>query len=249
MGKLADRIKAMARGAAPPIGFALAPPRAQPPSLLVAALLDATGGEGMAQAIQDGADVVLVPVGPATGEAALKAVRSALRQAMWGAVLEVGNKQDVERLQKAGCDFVVLRGGALSADVLSIEELDTLLEPDPAWEDTLLRGVEQLPVLAILYRVVAEAVTIQQLLQVQRLVGLTRKPLLVVLPPTVSPQQLRPLRDAGVSGVVVPPASVKDFRAAVRDLPPPKKPKERAEVLLPLGLPPTQEEAEEEEEW
>lgn len=249
MGKLADRLKEQARGGAQPMGFTpLAAPSAAP-AMVVMAQVESGELEAVSQAVRTEADGVLVSVGPATPDQTLRAMRTAARQALWGGVLAVGTREAVERLQRAGCDFVVLGSGALPADILAEEKLDKVLEVDPEWSDVMVRGLEQLPLAAVAFRVVTgETMTIHRLLLCQRVVALTRKPVLAVLPPAVGPDQLLPLRDAGVSGIIVPAGAAREFRKAVRELPPPKRPRERLEAVLPLGLTVARREREEEEE-
>lgn len=218
------------------MGFALGTTRSHAPRMVTATLLDAADAQAVADVILAGADAVLVPVGAATGDEVLRAVATAGQRAMWGGVLAVGGREEVERLKKAKGDFVVLGSDTLGANALLAENIDKLLEVDPTWEDISLRGVEQLPVVAVLFRVVsAERLSIRHLLQCQRVVALTRKPVLAVLPPTVGIESLSLLRDAGIYGVVVPPPTVRDFRAAIRELPAPKRGQERMEAILPAG--------------
>ena len=253
MGKLADRLREIARGGTQPMGFAAGAVRSHAPRMLTATLLDVADAPAVAEVVQAGADAVLVPGGAATGDEVLRAVATAGQRAMWGGVLTVGGREEVERLQRARGDFVVLGSDSLGANALLAENIDKLLEVDPTWEDISLRGVEQLPVVAVLFRVVsAERLTIHHLLQCQRVVALTRKPVLAVLPPTVGIESLSLLRDAGIYGVVVAPPTVRDFRAAIRELPALKRGQERMEAMLPAGQPgaPYAEPDEEEgEEW
>lgn len=234
MGKLADKLREIARGGAQPIGFAPMASRAQMPRMIVAAYLDAADGAALAEAIQNGADAVMVPVGPATTDDTLKAASAAGQRAMWGGILVVGGRDEVERLHKAKSDFVVLGSSSINANALLVDGVDKILEIDPSWDDVLLRTVEQLPITAILFRVLgAEDLTIQHILQCQKVVALARKPAFVLVPQSVGAGTLAVLRDAGVSGVVVSPHAVKDFRAAVHDLPPPKRREEHLDATLP----------------
>ena len=248
MSKLSDRLKEVSSGVVRPLGFGLSVPRPQSLPLLLVALMDSLEQQIVSQVVKEGAEVVLAPAGPVTDEKTLKAMVSARDGALWGGVLEAGGRDEIERLERAGCDVVLLRSGALAADTLIPEKVDKLLEVDPAWPDILVRGLGQLPVAAAVFRIQAgETMSIQQLLQCQRIVGLAQKPILVTLPPTVGTEALALLRDAGVSGVMVAPGMVKDFRTALKELPP-RKPRERPDAVLPIGLLGSHEESEEDEE-
>ena len=253
MGKLADRLREIARGGTQPMGFAAGAVRSHAPRMLTATLLDVADAQAVSDVVQAGADAALIPVGAATGDEVLKAVATAGQRAMWGGVLAAGGRDEVERLQKARGDFVVLGSDSLGANALLPENIDKLLEVDIAWDDISLRGVEHLPVVAVLFRVLSpERLTIRHLLQCQKVVALTRKPVLAVLPPTVGIESLLLLRDTGIYGVVVPPPTVKDFRAAIRELPTPSQRQERLEATLPAGPQralPTEPDEEEGEDW
>lgn len=249
MGKLTDRLKELSRGGSQPVGFAPAAPRPSPPAMLVMASVEMAEGEAASQAAQSEADAVLAPVGPATTDDTIRTLRNATRRTLMGAALTAGGKDIVDRLQRAGCDFVLLSNETLAADILTEERTDKVLEIEPAWSDIFVREIERLPVEAVLFRIMGgERLSLQQYLQCLRVASLARKPVLVMLPGSVGTEALQPLRDAGVSGVVVPVSSVKAFRSAARSLPPPRKPKERLDAILPMGLTAGRREPEEEDE-
>ena len=178
---------------------------------------------------------MLVGVGPATTDEALAAVHEAVGRLMWGGSVELGGRPEVQRLERAGCDLALLRNPGLQADALA-PEIDKILEVEEEWSDSLLRAVEALPVAAVLYRVNSvEHLTIQQLIELQRVVLLVRKPLIASLAPSIGPDSLRVLRDAGVAGIMVVPSKVKDFRSALRALPPPKKTRDKVDAIVPAA--------------
>ena len=234
MGKLADKLRELARGGGQPIGFAGMAARTQTPRMLVGTHLDAPDQQAVEDAVQSGADVILFQAGPATTDDMFKTFGTAGQRAMWGGILAMGGRDEVERLSKAKSDFVVLGSGTINADALLAENIDKVLEIDASWDDMLLRTVDQLPITAVLYRALgAEDLTVQHLMQCQKIIALARKPAFVLLPPAVGVRSLTLLRDAGVYGVVVPPGAVKDFRMAVHELPAPKRREERMEATLP----------------
>ncbi|MSQ27997.1 MAG: hypothetical protein EXR51_07665 [Dehalococcoidia bacterium] len=235
MSKFLDRVKELTQGAPRPMGFAPAAQRPVPLPLILFARADAGDLRAVTEAAYEGAEGVLVGVGPATTNETMEAIREAVGRAMWGGSVEIGGRLDVERLEKAGCDLALLRNAGLQADALT-PEIDKLLEVEQDWPDALLRAVDSLPIAGVIYRVDSvEHLTIQQLIELQRVVLLVRKPLIASLGPSIAADSIGVLRDAGVAGIMVVPSKVKDFRAALRVLPPPKKPKERVEPLIPAA--------------
>ncbi|MEK7215093.1 MAG: hypothetical protein AAB289_05825 [Chloroflexota bacterium] len=235
MSKFSDRVKELNQGAPRPMGFAPAAQRAVPLPLILFARADAGDIHAVTEAAYEGAEGVLVGVGPATTNEALEAIHEAVGRAMWGGSVEVGGRPEVERLEKAGCDLALLRNAGLEAGALS-PEIDKFLEVEQEWPDALLRAVDALPIAGVMYRVDSvEHLTIQQLIELQRVVLLVRKPLIASLAPSIAAGSVGALRDAGVAGIMVVPSKVRDFRAALRSLPPPKKPKERVDPLIPAA--------------
>jgi len=233
VSKFSDRVKELTQGAPRPMGFAPAPPRPAPLPLILFARADAGDMHAITEAAHEGAEGVLVEVGPDTTDAALEAVHEAVGRVMWGGSVAMGGRPEVERLERAGCDLALLRNAGLQADALAAG-VDKLLEVAETWPDALLRAVDSLPIAGVVYRVNSvEHLTIQQLIELQRVVLLVRKPLIASLTPSIPPESVGVLRDAGVAGIMVAPSNVKKFRAALRALPPAKKPKERMDPLIP----------------
>lgn len=236
MGKLADRIKGVLEGPPRPLGFRSGAVQARPPTMLLLASVGAGDTVAVADVMQAGAQGALVTVGPSTGAKALKDLATAAAGGIWGGVLEAGGKAEVQKLMDAGAHFVLFRSTGVAGDALDVEDFDKVLEVEEAWPDTLLRPVDRLPLEAALYRLPAgESLSIAQVLQCRRVIGLVGKPVLVALSPGTGPWVLTILRDAGVVGVVVPASAVTEFHDAIRDLPPVKKKKERMDATLPMG--------------
>lgn len=255
MSRLADRLRQMAEGAPRPMGLVPGIVRPRPPSMLTIALLGTATPDAVAAAVAAGADAVVVDGSGVSAGEALRDIKSAAGEALLGGRLEKGGKEDVDRLETAGADMVVLGGGSVHPGALLPEKIDKILEIDPSWDDVLLRGVEQLRVEAVFVPLPTfDAPTILDLLRLQRTLGLARKPAFVVLSPGLGTDLLAIFREAGISGVVVPPAAVGDFHSAIKDLPPPpRRRQERADAMLPVGSlgprPHEEEEEEEEEEY
>jgi hypothetical protein len=215
------------------MGFATAVQKPAPLPLILLARVDAGDLAAVQEAAYEGAEGVLIGVGPATDDEFLKAVQEASSRIMWGGSINLGGRTEVERLLAAGSDLVLLHNPALRADALT-PEIDKLIEVEGEWPDGQLRAVEALGVAGAVYRLGAgDFLTIQQLLDVQRIALLVRKPLIVALPPGVDHDAVGALRDAGVAGILVAAAKVSDFRNALKALPAVKKPQGRPDALVP----------------
>jgi thiamine monophosphate synthase len=120
---------------------------------------------------------------------------------MW---LANGDDEEVEKSIKNGADFVVL---PVSGEVLpSDKKIGKILQIDAAITDILLRTVSGLPVDAVLLtedKEVGLALTWKRLMLIHRFMGLTGKPLLIEVLPTVTEKELQQIWEAGVSGVIV----------------------------------------------
>ena len=226
MSKFSDRLKDGARDQARPMGFAAAvqtPPR---PALLL--LARAQTAAAIKAALAAGAEGVLAPAG-----AALKPLKDGVKEGMWGVILETGGKAEIEQLEEAGGHMVLLQSTTIQADAFQADQADKLLAVDSAMADISLRAIERLPIAATVISLASGAFTIESLLDVHRLLGLTQKPALAALPKDADPSVLAVLRDAGVRGVLVNSAQVQAFVQGIKDLPPPKKSHDRMEAVLP----------------
>ena len=84
MSKFSDRVKEMTQGVTRPMGFAPAAQRPAPLPLILFARADAGDMHAITEAAHEGAEGVLVGVGPATTDEALAAVHEAVGRLMWG---------------------------------------------------------------------------------------------------------------------------------------------------------------------
>ena len=216
------------------MGFRSAAAQAKPAQLLLLASIDGTEKDAVATAIREGAQGVLATVGPASDGYTLKDVGAAAVGGIWGGAMEVGGKEEVERLKAAGAHFALFRSTGLAGDALEVEDIDKVLEVDQEWPDMLLRSVAGLQVAAALLRLSVDGLTLQGLLQCRRVASLVGKPLLAAIPPGMAGASMTLLRDTGVDGVIVAAGSVSQFHAAIRDMPPPKKTQEHMDAVLGL---------------
>ena len=255
MAKLIELIKRATRTEPGPIGFGATSRKPQPTMLLVALATD-HWPRGAADAVAAGADAVLLAGRPADKDIA-EAVKAADGRPC-GLLAPDAAADQVSRLREAGLDFLAV-GVQAGANVLLDEGVTFLLHLREELTDVQLRAVEPMPFAGVYAERDAAPATIMRMIELQRLSGLTRKPLLLTLPPESKEEDLLSLREAGVALVAVDlrergaTDALRRLRGVIDGLPRRRKPRseERAAPSLPSGggrAGPAEGEEEEEEE-
>lgn len=194
MSKLAELIRRITRIEAAPIGFGAAQRKAPPTMLLVAVL-----GERWAQssdAVAAGVDVLLFAGRPSEKDLA-QAVAAAQGRPC-GLLTPQADAEGLSRLREAGLDFLVLEPQS-SASILQDEDLGFVLHLKGELTDTQLRALDALPLDAVSLEPEPAPLTIHRQMELQRISGLARRPLLLPVRPDADPQELLPLRAAAVA--------------------------------------------------
>lgn len=186
MSKLSDAIRRATRVETAPIGFAPVATRKRRTMLLIAQVAGGSAPEG--------ADVLLARPQDLPAAADNGADEGPLR----GALLD----ETAVAAPPSGFDFLVFDGDAAPAAILLNETQGLVMTPPPDLSDSLLQALQWLPLDALLVRWQG-SVTVRRLLELQRLSGFSRKPLLLVLHDEPQAAELEALREAGVVGVVV----------------------------------------------
>jgi|FLYL01.1.fsa_nt_gi hypothetical protein len=238
MSKLADRIRRASRPAPTPLGFtsAAAAPR-KSATLLALVRLNANEAGKAAEAVQKGADAVIVQnLDPGKArDAVAKAADAAL-----GAALERADREAVSALREAGVDFVVLDPEGSLADSLLDERVGYVLPAHLTEDDTALRLLGDLGIDALIVPAPDGTLNIRKLLQLRRIFALTRTPLLTEVRPDADASTLQALRESGVVGVIVDSGGIgklEKLRERILSLPPRgRRREEKEQPLLPLGI-------------
>ncbi len=173
-----------------------------------------------------------------------------------GAQLASASPKATAALKEAGVDFLAFDAEATSAQALLGTEVGHVLVLSGEPSDSLLRAMEPLRLDALLLPDWRPPLTVHGQLELQRLVLLSRTPLIVPVAPDIASGELQCLRDAGVAAVAADGADsatwdrLVNLRRAIDELPPrERRREERAEALLPsLGQLAARVEEEEEEE-
>lgn len=224
MSKLRERIRRLGRREGAPLGFATAKAARTSASLLLVALVDEATPP--TAALEAGADGVLVRAGAKPNAAALKDV-------WWGVVSRGGPPA----ADAAGADYAVI-DATVPLESLAPDR-GIVIAVDEGWSDAMLRATDAFSPDA-LYAGIEEPPTTQRLLELRRLSSLGG-PVLVEVAVELDATALGFLRDAGVVGVVVPPArhdSLGELRRRLDALPAQRRRgDDRPDAILPSAGP------------
>lgn len=251
MGKLTDLIKRVGRREPEPMGFGSAARKSQATMLLVAIASD-RWARAADDAVEAGANAVLLAGRPSDKDVAEAVV--AAKDRACGLVAGEPSAEQLIRLQESGIDFAVLGPDAPAAATVD-PKLSLVFQLRDDLPDIQLRALEALPFDAIYIDRDGAPITIMRLVELQRIAGLTRKPLFVHVPLDCSQADLVALRDAGVALVGIdmsdPNANdaLRKLRETMDTLPRRRvRGEERASVALPRTHGEAEEEGEEEDE-
>lgn len=238
MAKLNDLIKSATHPEPDQMGFGASARKLQP-SILLVALVGDHWSRAVADAIAAGANAIVLQGKP--GERDIADAVAAAGDAPVGVTLNDSSMDDLPKLREAKVDFVLVGPNAPAAALVE-EDLAIVLQLREELSDVQLRSLEPWSLDAIYFdREIAPA-TIMKVLELQRVSGLARKPLLVPLPVDNTKDDLMALRDAGVAMFAVDMKdraaidSLKKFRETIDALPRrrPRKDDKR-EAFLPTG--------------
>ncbi|MGD0764848.1 MAG: hypothetical protein ABR978_00895 [Dehalococcoidia bacterium] len=251
MSKLGETIRKTLRTEAAPMGFR-AVRRAPNRSLAVAVQLDGVDAERAAVAAQ-GADALLFRLDKG-GESALEAALKAAGDLSCGVWPGEVDAEAVKRLVEKGVDYLVFEIESTPASALLADDAGYVLALEGDHDDTYLRTLDALTLDAVFLPGWKGVLTVQRQLELRRIAGLTRKPLMLPVSLSVESGELECLRDAGVAVLVLDGrekeaiAALGPLRERVEALPAVRRPREHADVILPSAIGMMADEEEEEEE-
>lgn len=237
MSKFIELMEKAGRQTNSPMGFAQAKDQSDvaPQLVLVAGVLpeDLQKRPGLAET---NADAFLV--GGLLEDSKLDSSTKSLSGRLWGARLPQFSASDVKGLMKMGCDYIVLESMDTEAAVLNEEDLGTVVALGGDLGDETIRSICELPVDAVLFSPAqrTQPMTIGHLASIQRVRGLTDKPLLVEAPLGLGQPDLEALRNLGISALIVdvPPANkITKVKAAIEGLPQPMPRRQSRDAQLP----------------
>ena len=179
-------------------------------------------------------------------EATLDSIASELEGRLWGARRSSLGADEARGLMDRGCDFVVIESTETEASVLNDEDLGTVVTLDTALSQEVIRATGQLPVDAVLFSPALRALplTVEKLVEVQRVRGLSGKPFIVEAPLGLGQADLEALSKLGVDGLLVdvPPANrAQELGQMIDNLPRGGPRRVRGDALVPQVYAPDEE--------
>ncbi len=237
MSELAKLLRQITRAEPAPLGFGRGPSKRSATMLLVA-LVSERWARGAADAAAGGADLVLL-AGRQHEKELAEAVAAADGRPC-GLLSAQHDTDQLSKLREAGLDFAVVELDA-PARALVDQELGLVLHLRDDLADIQLRTLEGLPFEAVYLDVDTSSLSILGQMDLQRVSGLARKPLLVTVAADAEQGDLLSLRDAGVVLVALDlkergaTEALPRLRGVIDALPARRRPRgeERAEVTLP----------------
>ena len=254
MSKLLDRLDRITRGAPQALGFTAAASRGTIPQMALLARVTTPRQSDIAALADAQVDAFILTDEASNLDQAIKP----LKDRIWGARVERLEHAQMESYKKKGSDFMVFGIDGTLVDTLEEGEVARVLRIPPNLEESVLRGLEDLPVDAVLLQQPgdSEPLTLTHLLAISNVRSSISRYLLLEWDAELTARDLEHLRDLGVDGIVLDTTEVgADTFKTVRqriDAMPKRKPRgeQKPDAVLPRfgGLPNTVRHREEEEE-
>ncbi len=235
MAKLVDLIKRAIHGEPAALGFGSGKAK-RPATMLLVALAGKSWQDAATKAAAAGADALLFSGNPNKKE--LSDAIAAADGRPCGVM--VADDADIAALDGTGVDFVALSDGAPAA-TLQQDGLSFVLRLRDDLTDIQLRTVEPLNVAAVYVEATGSPLTVARQMEIQRVAGLVRKPVLRAAPADPSQEDLMAQREAGVSLLGVDMAGggaaqqLEQLRGVIDKLP--RRDKQRGEEHAGVSLP------------
>lgn len=210
MSKLADRIKSVTRLSLGGIGFGAARAGQEPTMVLAGIAKDARDAAELAKR---GADAVILAGGrPESG--------SEIQGAIAGATIAGKADDEAAAYREGGFDFVVFDPNQTTATALLDEKVGYVMVLPRDMDEHDLRALEAFRLDAIDVGAIDGNLTVRKQIELRRIFGVTRKPLLARVKGDISGPELRALRDTNVVIVAAERGDdVEKLRKAIDALP------------------------------
>ena len=159
----------------------------------------------------------------------------------WGVRAEDINADKARDYKEKGCDFIGLDPSGADVEALIDEDMGYLLYIQPDIDDRSLRGIEDLPVDAVVVPLQSNGspLTLESLIKIGSVRTMLSGYLLLEVAEPRTPWELKVLKDMGVDGLVVNASSgeiLKDLKESLTALPKRQRTRgARPSPLLPQG--------------
>ena len=200
MSKFIDALTTAGQKSPTPMGFGSASGRGEgnPQIVLAARVLVAKVAKNPRLA-EAHADAFLLGNNPTAP------VAKALKDRVWGVRAERWSADEGKRLIDSGCDFVVFESMDTEAGLLNEEHLGVVVTVNPEMGEEAIRALSELPVDGILFSPALRELplTVGTAVEIQKVLGLMEKPLIVEAPDGIGRSDIELLRNLGVGGLFV----------------------------------------------
>jgi hypothetical protein len=222
MSKFADKLRSLSKSSTAPIGFHTAVSEARSPAMLLIVGLSGTQVKEAKTVADVNADAALMG-GEGIDAKNIRQAVDAVGNVPLGLSVKGRGEKEIDELVSLGCDFVVfdIKGGAA---ILGRKEVGKFLMIGPSLEQGLVRAINGFEVHGVLISGGGDSVmTVEHLLVCRRFVELLEEPVIMTLPSLPTKEELTSLWQAGVDGVVAPPAqsaeALAELKKMIGDLP------------------------------
>jgi hypothetical protein len=224
MSKLSDKIRKVTRLQSGPLGFGAAKAAQEPTMVLAARTADPAAAADLARR---GADIVIVDLSGG--------VKPASADVPLGAAIAGKTADESTAAREAGYDFVVFDPDEATATALLDDQIGYVLALPKDLGDNETRTLESFQLDAIDVGEIKGALTVRRQIELRRIVGMARKPLMATVSADITSVELQALRDTSVVVVVAPHAAgVEKLRKTIDALPARRARKDSDERPTPL---------------
>jgi len=255
MSKFVDKLQSLSKSSTTPIGFHPSVSELKSPAMLLIAGLSGTQVKEAKIVADVNTDAGLI-LNEDPSARIVRQMVEAVGDVPLGVFVKGMSEEKINELASLGCDFMVFDIKAAAA-VLYKEEVGKFLMIEPSLDQGFVRAINSLEVDGVFISSRGEDsfVAVEHLLVCRRFVELLEKPVIMALPSLVTKAELTSLWQAGVDGVVAPPAqsveALAELKKMIGGLPRGARGRRaKAGVMLPQygGLVAEEEEDEEQEE-
>jgi len=202
MSKLATLLRRAGRTEPAPMGFSLGGNRAKSPGMLVTVILDDLDQAAAAAAVKAGAETLLFDKADLDKDAEKIRALTASVDVPCGLRLTKPAAKAAAAARGLGLDYLRIDDDAPAALLLDEEEGFVFAVEEDA-SDTFLRTLDSMFVDALYVGEIEAPFTLRRQLELRRLSGFARKPLVVLAGNPLNSEDLECLRDAGVAAVMI----------------------------------------------
>jgi len=223
MSKFVDKLQSLSKSSTTPIGFHPSASESKNPAMLLIAGLSGTKVKEAKTVADVDADAGLI-LSESPSARIVKQMAEAVGDVPLGVFVKGMSEEKINELASLGCDFVVF-DIRIPAAVLHKDKVGKFLMIEPSLDQGFARAINSLEVDGVFISSRSEDsfVAVEHLLVCQRFVELLEKPVIMSLPSSVTKAELTSLWQAGVDGVVVPPAqsaeTLAELKKMIGDLP------------------------------